>query len=307
MKSVLTVIALILALGAAGVAGYGFLERTREANSLNETIEKLNTRLAAAERKVNELMVEEEPSEETMTPKERDKNIVALREKVEDVTSQVENLDSRIVNLQQSDKQNKIQIGKLETKMENIPAGGAVASAVRREDIEELIEEKMKSQQRLGKEPPLSAVAARLGLEDFEKKALEDVLRKTKNEMMTLLKTPRADGSNKLDEIADVFIDIFKSGDPDSPESKKKAMKFFLSLGTEKIPGTEKSYLEEIGRIHEETRAAFKETLSEKQYQDFEALGIENAGDIKIDNDPLGTYIMQRAQAEGVPLPGQNQ
>jgi cell division protein FtsL len=304
MRTAIAVIALIVALGAAGAAGYGFLERTSKTDDLGDTITKLKKRLEFAERKVDELTAKEaEQPESGFTPQKAEKEIVALREKVGEVTSQVEALDTQIGNLRQSDRDNKVQIAKITTKLEGIPAGAASGSMVRKEDIEELIEERIKSRQPIGKEPPLSAVAARIGLEDVERKALEDILRKKKNEMMTLLKTPRADGSNMLDEFGDALVQVLGSGGG-KQEMKKTFMKFLGRLTSEKAPGTDETYFAKITALHEGTRQAFKETLSEKQFRAFEALGIENATDIKIPEDPLGIYLMQRLQAAGVTPPG---
>ena len=89
-------------------------------------------------------------------------------------------------------------------------------------------------------------------------------------------------------------------------EVQKKFVKFFGRLASEKVPGTDQTYLVKITELHQSTRQAFKQTLSEKQFAAFEALGVENATDIKIDNDPLGAYIMQRMQAAGVNPDGNN-
>lgn len=306
MKTVLTFVALILALGAAGAAGYGYLERSHETEQLNSTIESLESRLAAAEHKFADFQEQQnkKAADASASPQALEKDMADLREKVAGVNTRVEVLGTQVGALREYDKKSKVQMARLEKAVQISPSGAA-GGTVRREDIEDLIEEKIKGRQPMGKEPPLSAVAARLDLEEVERDALEDIIRQKKNELMTLLKTPRADGSSKLDEIADVFIEVLKSGNPEGPEAKKKAMKAYLSLAAEKVPGTEKTYFVEIVRMQQETRDAFKQALSRKQYQAFEALQIENAMDIKIDNDPLGAYIMQRAQAEGVTLPGQ--
>ena len=149
----------------------------------------------------------------------------------------------------------------------------------------------------MGKEPQLSAVAARLDLEEVEQAALEDILRQKKNDMMVLLKTPRTDGTNLLDEFGDQIIEVMSSGD--EQQAKKVFMKFFQRIASDRIPGTDKTYLAEVIRMQEETREAFKSALSEKQFQSFQILGVQNAMDIKIPNEPIEVYLQQRMQASG--------
>ena len=82
-------------------------------------------------------------------------------------------------------------------------------------------------------------------------------------------------------------------------------MKFFQRISAEKVPGTEKTYFVEMLSLQEETRKAFKATLSKEQFRAFEVLGIQNPmEDIKIPNDPIGLYIEQRLIDSGV-IPGQ--
>jgi hypothetical protein len=305
MKDVLVILSLVLALGAGAVAGYGFFERTRQVESLNRAIDKLRSRLDASENTTQELRTQtQEIADSSVTPQMVEREMAELRNEVSAVTMKVERQELAIGEMAEAGRNRTAQVAKLSRMVQNAPAAGG-GSSVRTEDIEELIEEKLKQRQPMGKEPHLSAVAARIGLEEVERKALEDILRQKKNELMTVLKTPRADGSCMADEIADLFIGILKSGDPEGPEAKKKAQQFWVSLTKERVPGTDKTYFEEGMRIHQETRQAFKESLSEKQYQAFEALGIENAGDIKIDDDPLGAYVLQRAKEAGVEIPGQ--
>jgi hypothetical protein len=306
MKTLLTCIALILALGAAGVAGYGYYERTGEVKRLNDTIAELESRIAANKQMFDEFLKQGEKSTDTeAVPQAVEKDMASLREKVESVSTRVEVLGTQVSALRESDKKNKVQIARLE-KNAATPSGAAVGGGtVRKEDIEDLIEEKMKGRQPLGKEPPLAAVAARLELEDVERKALEDILRQKKNQMMELLQTPRADGGNMLDDFADQIIEVMASGD--EQEGKKVFMKFFQRLASDRVPGTDRTYFVDIVKMQQETREAFKTALPEQQFQAFEALGIENPMDIKIDNDPLGLYLQQRMQAQGVTPPGGGQ
>ncbi len=302
MKDVLVVLSLVLALGAGGVAGYGFFQQNRQVESLNRAIDGLRSRLDATENTAQQLRARtQEISDSSVTPQMVERDMADLRDKVSSMTTKVEKHDLAISEMAEAGRNRTAQVAKLSRMVQNAPAGSS-GSGVRKEDIEELIEEKIKNRQPMGKEPPLSAVAARLDLTETERNTLETILRQKKNEMMVLLKTPRPDGGNVLDDFADKIIDVMATGD--EQKGKKVFVELFQRLAAEKVPGTDKTYLANILTMQEATRGAFKEALSENQFKTFEALRIENPMDIKIPNDPLGLYLQERAQASGA-IPGE--
>ncbi len=297
MKMLLAFAALIVALGAAGAAVNGYFERSSEAERLNAAMDTLEARVFAAEQTVEFMQAQSQQVPETAAqPQVGDEDTAALQEKVEA-------LEAQVSSLQESERENGAQIARLGEKMESAPVSSPAGPVVRKDEIEDLIDEKMKGRQPLGKEPPLSAVAARLDLEEIERNQLEDILRRKKNEMMTLLQTPRADGTNLLDEFSDELISLMASGEADGQAGKKVFMKFFQRVASERVPGTEKTYLAEIIKMQQETRDAFKQALSPKQYQAFEVLAVPDPLEIKIPSEPIEVYIQQRAQASGV-VPG---
>jgi len=307
MKAFLTLLTFVFALGAIAVAGYGYYERTREVEELRQTIGDLEARISMTQQTADLL---KKQSEETLDESELspavEKEMSQLREKVEAVKTQVNVLDTQVSALRETGKTRNNQIAGLQQKLASGAAPVPADSVVRREDIESLIDEKMQGQKKLGKEPPLAAVVAQLDLDEIERDALEDVLRQKKNDMMTLLQTPRMDGTNMLDEFGDELIKIMTAGEPDEEKARQTFVKFFGRLAAERVPGSEKTYLAEIIRMQEETRRGFKQALSKDQFRSFEALGIQNAMDIKIPNEPIEMYLQQRMQASGA-TPGQGQ
>ena len=302
MKSILMLIALVLAVGAAGVAGYGYFVLCGEVESRRNAMDTLNSRMDAAENTIHLLKEQtRKASELAEIPQVVEKDIAALREEVARVGSRMETLGSRIDTLSQSERKQTAEIARLEKTPRNTASGATSGSMVSREDVEKLIEQKIRERQpQHGQPPELSAVAQQLELDEVEKKALENIIRKKKNEQMELLKTPRADGSNLLDEFAEDMVAAFSSEEPRDQATRKAFMKLQQRVSSENVPGTEITYAEAMNRKRDETRQAFKETLSQGQYQAFEAMGINNPMDLRIPDDPMGTYIHQHLKAAGV-------
>jgi hypothetical protein len=293
LKTLLAVIALILALGALGAVGYSYILRDRQVEELRDAISTLDARLAAAE----QLSREAKTASETATlPQSVEDNLAELQEKFDAIGKRVEIMGTQVSALREAEKKSKLQFARFRDKvgkMSESPGG-----AVPKEEIESMINEKLKDGH-LGKKPALSAVAARIELEKDEQAAIEDILHRKKLEVMSILKTPRDDGSNLLDEFADELIEIYSSEQPDAGAAVKAYMKLFGRLATEKVPGSSETYLSRLGKIEQETRTAYRDTLSEKKYSAFEALGIENTTEIKIPDEPIDKYVQQRLEAAG--------
>ena len=302
MKTVLMTAALFVALGSAGAVFNLYLERADEADKLGAALNNLEARIAATERRCE--LVEQECREFDASALPKPKEFGELREKVTEVSTGLDILRTQVSALKQSEKANRFQISGLEERLRNMPASAGGSAGVRREDIEEIVEEKIKNRRPLGKEPPLSAVAARLDLEKTTRDEMERILRKKKSDLMSVLQTPRPDGTSLLDEFADELIGVMASGEPTEEEGKKVFLKFFQRIASEKLPGTDKTYLSEVLRLRQETLDAFKHALSEEQYNNYEALAIPDPLEIKIPNEPMEVYLQQRAAASGV-VPGQ--
>jgi hypothetical protein len=302
MKSVVAFAALILALVAAGIAGYGFLESNRKVQALSDEIASLRLRIEADGQTIGRLQeMTQEAAQTPASPQVIEKDMAELREKVQSVKTRMEVLDTQVAALRESDKSTRGQVARIKKQVDTAPAGVPPESVVRREDVEKLIEQKMKGHQPQRGPVPIEALAEQLKLDEAEKKAIEDILRQKKNERMTLLKTPRADGSNLLDEFADGLVKAMSSGEPDEHAMREVHMKFQRRMMTEKVPGGETTYAEITMKQQQETREALKAALSREQYQAFEAMGIPNALEqIRIPDDPMEIYIHQRLQAAGV-------
>jgi hypothetical protein len=92
--------------------------------------------------------------------------------------------------------------------------------------------------------PEIAAICEQLDLDEMGTKALEEILRQKKTEHMELLRTPRPDGTNLLEEFADDLVEAMASDKPRDQATRQVFMKFHQTLTTEKVPGTETTYVE---------------------------------------------------------------
>ena len=290
---------LILALGAVGLAGYSILKHSADIQSLKESMDNIDSRVRAAETAVVHLQQTGRDAETAELSPALEREMAGLREKVERVSSRIEGVDARVVKLDESGKKNAQQMAKLaEAASAGQPAGGGML----REDIERIVEQKMKQRQPGHQEPPpeVSEVAKKLGLGDAEQKELEEIIRKKKNQQFELLKTPRADGSNLLDDLAEGLVAVRTSGQPSEEATRQVFMRFNQRVTTEKVPGTDYTYAEAMRRTQEETYQAIKSALSDEQFKMFQSLGVRNPMDMRIPDDPMGGYIQQRFKEAGI-------
>jgi hypothetical protein len=148
--------------------------------------------------------------------------------------------------------------------------------------------------------PELSEIAGKLGLGDTERKELEDIIRKKKQQQFELFKTPRADGTSLLDDLAEGLVAVRTSDQPSEEAMRGVFMKFNQRVTTEKVPGTDHTYAEAMRQAQEEAYQAVRSTLSDEQFKMFQSLGVQNPMDMQIPDDPVGNYIQKRFSEAGI-------
>ena len=72
----------------------------------------------------------------------------------------------------------------------------------------------------------------------------------------------------------------------DDPEAGQRFIKWLGRVMTEKIPGTDVTYGADIEVIKNNTRSAFRNELTEKQYAEFESWGVDPTDIKEIENSP---------------------
>ena len=97
----------------------------------------------------------------------------------------------------------------------------------------------------------------------------------------------RLDGGSLLDD----FAAALKDGQ-DAPAATRA---FFQRIFTDKVPGTDRTYLTELLELKEGVRTELGKQLSAEQVRKLDALRVDLL-DVKTGHDPVGDYVRSRVQ-----------
>ena len=115
------------------------------------------------------------------------------------------------------------------------------------------------------------------------------VINTGKDESFALLKSPRQDGGNFVDD----FVEAFRGG-----KAEEAAGKVWMRLFSEKIPGTEETYVSRIMAIQQDVNRSIQRLLTETQWKTFQHKSLDPL-EIKTGHDPWADYFA--SQGVGVP------
>jgi len=134
---------------------------------------------------------------------------------------------------------------------------------------------------------PLDDLATELKLSDAQKAQAKKAFDHVRDETFTLLKTQRLDGGSLLDDYASAL-----KGGADPTESTKA---FFTRIFTEKVPGTDRSYLSEFIAMHQDVEAELGRQLDAPQMKRLKSLRVDLL-DVRTGYDPVGDYVRAKVQ-----------
>jgi hypothetical protein len=176
------------------------------------------------------------------------------------------------------------------------PMDGAApaASSFTEEDIQKIVdakvEEKIKARNKgkFGEDDrkmPLFDLSKELVLDPAVQTKVASISNTCKKEIFDILKTPRPDGTNAADEL----IQVFTSGDQDG------AQKFFLKLFSDKIPGTDTTYVTAVARVQEKANQNLSAAMGTPVFDKFKQMGIKPEN-IDTGFDPWAEYLQQKGK-----------
>jgi hypothetical protein len=176
------------------------------------------------------------------------------------------------------------------------PKDGAApaASSFTEEDIQKIVdakvEEKIKTKGKKGlgeddRKMPLFDLSKELALDPAVQTKVASISNTCKKEIFDILKTPRPDGTNAADEL----INVFTSGD------QQEAQKFFLKLFSEKIPGTDTTYVSAVARVQEKANQNLSVAMGTPVFDKFKQMGIKPEN-IETGFDPWSEYLQQKGK-----------
>jgi hypothetical protein len=132
-----------------------------------------------------------------------------------------------------------------------------------------------------GKKRPLADVAKELELSHEVQVAMAAEVNKAKQESFEILKTPRDDGGNLVDDI----LGALKS---DKPQENMQAQ--FMRIFKENVPGSSETYLAVVMKISDNVLKRFENILTPEQLTKFKHTGVGPL-DLETGFDPFADYM----------------
>jgi hypothetical protein len=174
-----------------------------------------------------------------------------------------------------------------------VPRDANAPVAFTEEDIQKIVDQKLeeKMQAKGGnkggddRKMPLFDLAKELVLDPAVQAKVATISNTCKKEIFEILKTPRPDGTNAADDL----ITAFTSGD------QADAQKFFLKLFSDKIPGTETTYIAAVSRVQEKANQGLAAAMGTPVFDKFKTMNIKPEN-IETGFDPWSEYLQQRGK-----------
>lgn len=227
-----------------------------------------------------------------------------LRRDLEQTRAKVERLETR-----QKDAPTRAAVEEIQSQISRVekqaaaPGGarpsadpanpGALPAFVTEDDIQRIVDEKVdqKLQARGDKgngqwgdrKMPLHDIAKELGLDAVTQAKIAEIADASKKQGFELTKIPRPDGSSLADDVVDAML----SGD------SARMQKVFAKIFTEKVPGSDTTYLAAVLALHEEAYQKLQSVMAPEAYQKFRNMGI-SPDNIQTGYDPWAEYVAQR-------------
>jgi hypothetical protein len=174
------------------------------------------------------------------------------------------------------------------------PKDGNAPVAFTEEDIQKIVDAKVeeKIQKKGGgknggddRKMPLFELAKELVLDPAVQAKVSAISDTCKKEIFEILKTPRPDGTNAADDL----IKAFTSGD------QQEAQKFFLKMFSDKIPGTETTYITAVARVQEKANQGLSAAMGTTTFERFKSMNIKPEN-IETGFDPWSEYLQQKGK-----------
>ncbi|MEK7466379.1 MAG: hypothetical protein AAB074_03100 [Planctomycetota bacterium] len=174
-----------------------------------------------------------------------------------------------------------------------LAAGGAGGDPSAIDDIvSKKVDEKLAGQkQKKGglfgddKKVPLAEISKDLELNELQEDQMAEAINASQKVCFAIVTTPRNDGTNILDDI------VLAMQDPE--HAQEKATAAFMKLFTDKIPGTEETYLARLMAEKATLNGEFKKVLTDDQMKKYTRLG-QDPHEIQTGYDPYGEYLAER-------------
>ncbi|MDF1703057.1 MAG: hypothetical protein P1V36_18055 [Planctomycetota bacterium] len=280
MNNPLVVVALLLAVGAAGVAGYAATREPAAGGDVDARLLAVEDQLSRVEAELGALRAASRPPPSLMglSPTAEDPAVGAAQRAAAEAAAAA-------------------------TQEPLVIEEGAKAEALR-ELVNEAVEKKAAQMRAMReKKPSLDSFAAVLELDEAQREKVARDVVASQQEIRTLLEIPAEDGTVFLDEL----VDILAGGIAQPGSGKERGAALFGRLMSEKVPGTDETYAAQAEAVKARLRTSFQRDFSTTQYATFEAWRMDPTEIKDIPGSPwkdLEGRVLERARALGAKLPG---
>jgi hypothetical protein len=234
----------------------------------------------------------------------------AARQDLEQVQARVERLEAKqkeaVARKSVEDLQEQVARVERKAAAASAAAEAAAATAARpapkdanapvaftEDDITKIVEARLEEKlKQSGRKPgdndrkmALFELAKELTLDPAVQAKVSAIANTCKKEIFDILKTPRPDGTNAADDV----IQAFTSGNPEA------AQKVFGKLFTEKIPGTETTYVAAVARVQEKAHQGLSGAMGPDAYGKFQGMNLKPEN-IETGFDPWQDYLQQKGK-----------
>ena len=168
----------------------------------------------------------------------------------------------------------------------SLPSDEELDAAVAKK-VEEKLGEQKKNEGPFGedKKRPMTEISKDLELTPQQEDQMVQMINDSKRAMFAEVSVPRNDGTNIVDDI------VAALQDPVDP--KEKAQAVFMKLFSDKIPGTDETYIARIMKSKAALNEQFKTVLTPEQMKKYERLG-QDPHEIQTGYDPFEEYVAER-------------
>jgi hypothetical protein len=198
----------------------------------------------------------------------------------------------------------RAEIARVEAKAVAAPAratSAGPAPAVTAEDVRQIVDERIEAKASTSdakkaaapgggddRKIPLHDLAKELALDPQTQARVAEAANRAKREIFDVLKVPRADGT----EMAADLMQAFLSGDA------QKTTQVFQRLFTEKVPGSDQTYLAAVALIQDRARQTLRGTMGDAVYGRWEHMGVRPEN-IETGWDPWADYVKEKGLLPG--------
>ncbi|MHC4940123.1 MAG: hypothetical protein ACYTHK_14230 [Planctomycetota bacterium] len=186
----------------------------------------------------------------------------------------------------------------VEMPAEGDPALAAIVDdAVDRRTKQVLDEIKIKA----NKKPEIATFAKTLELTPEQREATERVVAAGQREVHRILDIPMADGTNPLEELVEIVARGMAQPGKDHGWGR-----WVAKVTSQKIPGTDETYVARVEAVKNRMRAEFQRTWTAAQYKEFTEWGVDPTEIAKVPGSPneaLMKRVFERAAELGATVP----